>query len=143
MFSIIFFNLFVLIGCHNKNNQILTIKNNSDQNLLYVSSFLYPDTTLKCCPPERGTDEYYRWLIKANSKLVNENCYKDFFITYDTMDIFLFNVDTLYTVPWDTINKNYMILIRYDLSLEDLERLNWTVTYPPTKDMDVKMYQKK
>lgn len=27
---------------------------------------------------------------------------------------------------------NYMVLQRYDLSLQDLQRLNWQISYPPT-----------
>lgn len=33
--------------------------------------------------------------------------------------------------PCDTIRKYVPILHRYQLKLEDLERMNWTVVYPP------------
>jgi len=42
-------------------------------------------------------------------------------------DIFYQN----YTAPCDTIRKYVPILHRYQLKLEDLQRMNWTVVYPP------------
>jgi len=35
--------------------------------------------------------------------------------------------------PCDTIRKYVPILHRYQLTLEDLQRMNWTVVYPPEK----------
>jgi hypothetical protein len=35
------------------------------------------------------------------------------------------------TAPCDTIRKYVPILHIYQLTLEDLQRVNWTVTYPP------------
>lgn len=40
----------------------------------------------------------------------------------------------------DSVRKNVPILQRYRLKLEDLQKLDWTVPYPPTeamKDMDI------
>ena len=44
--------------------------------------------------------------------------------------IFLFSKDTIDQVPWDRIRDEYLILRRYDLTLEDLEAMNWTIEYP-------------
>ncbi|MEO1022414.1 MAG: hypothetical protein AAFW89_07705, partial [Bacteroidota bacterium] len=61
----------------------------------------------------------------------------------DTLSLFVFHVDTLAKYDWEGILKQYNILMRYDLSLEDLERLDFTVTYPPDKSMKgVQMYPK-
>ena len=35
----------------------------------------------------------------------------------------------------DTLRKYVPVVQRYHLTIKDLERLNWTVTYPPTEDM--------
>jgi len=42
--------------------------------------------------------------------------------------------------PCDTIRKYVPVLQRYRLNLEDLQKLDWSVPYPPTeamKDMDI------
>ena len=44
--------------------------------------------------------------------------------------IFIFDAATVDNTPWDTIRKNYLILKRYDLSLKELDSLNFKVTYP-------------
>jgi hypothetical protein len=50
--------------------------------------------------------------------------------TTQKLRIFIFNASIVDNTPWDTIKKNYMILKRYDLSLDDLNKMNWTITYP-------------
>ena len=43
--------------------------------------------------------------------------------------------------PWETVREDYIILQRYDLSIAELEKLNWTIYYPPTEAMkDFYMY---
>jgi hypothetical protein len=48
----------------------------------------------------------------------------------DTLSVFIFHTDTLNKYSWKEIRDGYKILKRYDLSLTDLERMNWTITYP-------------
>ncbi len=62
-------------------------------------------------------------------------------IPSDTLSIYIFNSDTLNKYSWDKIRKEEMFLRRYDLSLEDLKKLKYKVSYPPTPVMsDIKMY---
>jgi hypothetical protein len=40
-----------------------------------------------------------------------------------------------------TIIDNYLVLQRYDLGLEDIQKLGWSLPFPPTEAMkDMKMY---
>jgi hypothetical protein len=48
----------------------------------------------------------------------------------DTLSVFIFHTDTLNKYPWEEVRNGYMILKRYDLSLDDLKRSNFTITYP-------------
>ncbi len=61
----------------------------------------------------------------------------------DTLSVFIFHADTIskYTsegiidryielIGWEIIRDGYKILKRYDLSLEDLEETDFTITYP-------------
>ena len=43
---------------------------------------------------------------------------------------FIYDACILETTPWDTIKAKYIVLKRYDLSLQDLQQMNWTITYP-------------
>lgn len=59
----------------------------------------------------------------------------------DTLSIYLFDDNIFSSDDWADIRENYKILMRYDLSIEDLERLNWKVTYPPSENMkDIKQF---
>ena len=56
----------------------------------------------------------------------------------DTLMVFVFDARLLETNPSHVEDA---LLVRYDLSLYDLRRLNWTLAYPPTENMkDMKMW---
>ena len=44
--------------------------------------------------------------------------------------IYVFDAAIIENTPIDTIKKNYMVLKRYDLTLEDLRAKNWIIEYP-------------
>lgn len=46
----------------------------------------------------------------------------------DTMMVFLFREDSLLANDWK--NAPNFVLKRYDLTIEDLNAINWTITYP-------------
>lgn len=48
----------------------------------------------------------------------------------DTLSLFVFHSDTVNEYSWEKIRKEYKILTRYDLSLQDLENRNFILEYP-------------
>lgn len=58
--------------------------------------------------------------------------WEDFFkeLPNDTLSVFIFHTDTLNNYSWEEVRDGYMILKRYDLSLEDLRDSDFTITYP-------------
>jgi hypothetical protein len=53
----------------------------------------------------------------------------------DTLSIFIFTTDVVKNVSWDKIREDYLVLKRYDLSVDDLKLLEFEVSYPPTPEM--------
>ncbi len=79
--------------------------------------------------------EYYRY----SSSLSWEE--KLSYIKSDTISIYIFHTDTLNRYSWKKICEDYLVLKRYDLSLEDLKTLKFKVPYPPSPMMrEMKMY---
>ena len=103
--------------------------------LLSLNYFLfYPDTVLPQLPQK------FPDLYKINDELHNvimgyteDEIYS--LLPADTLSIFFFDPDTLAKYDWETIRKDYKILIRYDLSRQDLKKLDWCFYYPPTEEM--------
>jgi hypothetical protein len=64
----------------------------------------------------------------------------------DTISVFFFSQDTLNTYSWEEIKHRYKVLRRYDLSIEDIQKLKNKydvpeIPYPPDERMkDMKMY---
>jgi len=123
--------------CHH----YMTIINNSDF-VIYVSgSFLYPDTVdfatrdmnyipnpllqpelNKVNPHSKNTDAIFLYEDCLETRIKSKIC------PSDTMMVFLFREDSLKANDWKDAPN--FVLKRYDLTIEDLNALNWTITYP-------------
>ena len=123
-------------------------RNNTDYTLhFYIADspeieFLYPDTIIAVNEVKFGEPSAS---IRSGS-YVNvggfgkvEEIFK--YLPKDTLSVYFFHPDTLAKYPWETIRKEYNILKRSDLSIEDMQLLDYEIAYPPTEMMkDIKMY---
>lgn len=114
--------------CENFVDHVYSIKiqNNSKDTILFYESYNYPDTLIAKEKPRLVMvfPSEYSFLDSKedwNEVLVPPK---------DTLSIFILSKDTVDKYSWEEIRKTYNILKRYDLSLEDLENLTWTVSYP-------------
>lgn len=129
-------------GCH----PYITLKNNSQIFISGQNQFDYPDTSVSQRNIFLGYDSATKKIKSGDDYSFSwgqGSCFEALFsgggahelLISDTLNLFIFCYDTLVKYDWDVIRSKYKILKRYDLSLEDLKRLNWIVTYPPTEAM--------
>ncbi len=132
MYVLMFFLL--LVGCEKNHDNTLTIVNNSDITIWWQIGRSYPDTTL--------SDEN-EWLVGRNTEQIakphskissfpsdnRETWFKANF-PCDTMMVFVFDSYVMTNLPWEQVKNEYLVLKRYDLSLDDLNRMSWTISYP-------------
>ena len=105
----------------------VVLKNNSDYGVVGLfadlwTGFCYPDTLLPETPVFYINVDSISKALKANT-------------ISDTLSVFVFHIDTLLNHSWKEIRDGYKILVRYDLSAEDLESLRGEIYYPPTAAM--------
>ena len=108
-------------------------------------SFTYPDTSLV---ETRVTRLWEAIPIKKDEEVLTfemgTSSWSKFFkqsVPSDTISFVVYDWEVLENTEWEEIRDNYMILKRYDLSLEDLQKLDFTLYYPPTEAMkDMRMY---
>ena len=118
----------------------LYLKNNSNQDLRFAHpDGDYPDTippieitgvTIKTLSTNRVGGGSGKW----------ESVYK---VNHPSgiMSLTILSCDTLAKYPWEQVREDYNILVRYDLRLQDLYKLNFVIVYPPSEAMkDIKMY---
>lgn len=107
----------------------------------YAIDPLYPDTTL---PTQKTTTVGHILPDETKAIFIRNALWKNIYevkADRDTISFFIYDVDTLNKYPRETIREQYMILKRYDLSFYDLQKLNYTLYYPPTEAMrDMKMW---
>ncbi|MDH6307229.1 hypothetical protein M2451_002462 [Dysgonomonas sp. PFB1-18] len=114
-------------NCHN----YYTFINNSDKKIRLSVSVSYPDSTI--LDGIGGTSD----IVASNSrkKIKIDGCYEiDFELgiiyKHGVAMIFLFDEEIFKEYTFDEIRKNRMWLKKYDMRLEDFQRMNWTITYP-------------
>ena len=111
-------------------------------------SCTYPDTTI-CFTirPGIGLDGGSGWYYipaKETTTAGRPNSHMERWFSafpQDTMSIFIFDEETVNHNSWKIIAEEYLVLQRYDLSIEDIKKLNYNIYYPPTPEMqDMHMY---
>ena len=118
---------------------------NASEYDIYINlSFYYPDTSLV----HEQNVMTPGWNYKVTAHSVNndafENCNSyevEFGYMYDTIIVFIYNSDTLALYGWDYVKEHNLIAQRYDLSLDNLQQLDWRLQFPPSSKMQhIKMW---
>lgn len=112
---------------------VINIENNANHSIGYYFAaggkygVFYPDSL-----PE--SNEYIIYDIRevVSPGFESHLDWKKFFnsLPKDTLSVFIFHTDTLLKYNWDEVRNGYKILSRYDLSLDDLKKINFTIKYP-------------
>ena len=117
--------------------------NESDYDVFVDRSYDHPDTSLLHTQNVMTPG----WDLKVESQSTNDEAflsrgsYESKFIRMDTLIAFVFNADTLSVYGWDYVKEHNMVAQRYELSLFDLQNLNWRLTFPPSEEMrNIKMW---
>jgi len=99
--------------------------------LVYYDFNRYPDTSVPQQNPFLNDTQYELALVSSNETKIEKNEFVKILNSSDrSMMLFIFSRDTIDQVPWPRIRDEYLVLRRYDLTLEDLETMDWTVKYP-------------
>jgi len=110
----------------------ITVINNSSEDVYVHRADLnaekqYPDTSLPASKPallkmpanKRGYfDSKTTWKENLSS------------LPSDTLSVYFIDGSTFENEEWEVIKGNYLIIKRYDLSIEDLEKSNFIISYP-------------
>jgi len=114
------------------------IINNSHQAIYVQGETHYPDT-LYFGHYAGLTSNPEMFKVQSHSSsdkpLQIRDCYEDIFnygveIPSGVLMVYIFDAGVLESTPWSTVVTNYMVLKRFDLSLQNLGEMDWTITYP-------------
>lgn len=118
--------LLALLSCE-RDYKTINYMNNSNLTVTMAYSKNYPDTSLanvifdieNIAPHTKrisGMDN--GWGSEFND---NE---------FGILNFFVLNTAIIDNTPWDTIVKYHMVLKRFEYTVQDMDSLNWTITYP-------------
>ena len=131
--------LLLVHACENEEDnchKTITFTNRTMDTLYVIANSDYPDTLAFQSQPDPLLDPNFTKVLpeESNSQaLWRRDCielaFKDL-IPSDTLMVYVFDAQILESIPWDTVKSQYPVLKRHDLSLEDLQQLNWEIIYP-------------
>lgn len=127
--------LFSMTSCPSKDSEnchnYYTFINNSNKTIRLVGSISYPDSSII-----DGIGSNSNIVSpKEQMKIKKDGCYEvDFelglIFKHGVMMIFLFDEEVFKKYSYDEIREKQLWLKKYDMRLEDFQRMNWTITYP-------------
>jgi len=131
------FGLLLVVCCEASNSkdfhQLITIVNKTDKTMYVDWSTQYPDVNAYKSKPDPSLNGFSK--VPANEStdqiLASKSSYESIFenrIPSGVMMIYVFDGVTLETQGWEHIKSNNLVYKRYDLTLQDLNNMNWKVT---------------
>ena len=119
----------MLMSCHpDKYYTWFTINNNSSKGICYAYSNKYPDYL------PSGAAGAPSIVIQPGTgySLVQAGSLDSYFtsVRSDTLELFIFDARVVQTVPWDSVLAKYLILKRYDLTLDSIRKMKNVINYP-------------
>ncbi len=137
----------IISSCVKDGHETFTVSNHSKQQLFFdwCADYPSPDTIrINVKPNTVEANPGYIIPPLSDKKFGTNQLWgriEKLFYNKTHKSFMLFDYDLLMTENPETIAENYMVLVRYDVTLDDLDRLDWTLHYPPTPAMrDVHMY---
>ncbi|MCT4636638.1 MAG: hypothetical protein N4A72_02925 [Bacteroidales bacterium] len=117
--------------CH----RTIEFRNRTSESIYISASFDYPDTSSFAGMPNPILDAGHSKVLPNSinrSRLRYRGCIESKFkysIKSDTMMIYVFDAEILENNNWEDVKCNYMVIKRYDVSLQDLINNNWIITH--------------
>ena len=144
---LLLFMIFTSCADNTGHNSIIFI-NNTDVPIDVSYSLDYPDLDLGSYDIHNKQEHQRR--IMPNKASSNPLMFGDINASWegrfqvlpvDTLIIQVFDSRIIDEYIWSKIRSDYMILQQYFLSLENLQSVDWRISYPPTPEMkDIKMW---
>lgn len=111
----------------------LLIINTSDKAIVYYFELkMLGDTSLATIAFPLSPENTESEIINPKDTAVLQEGFKRILSNNpnDILMLYLFSRDIIEQVPWERIEDEYLILRRYDLTLDSLEARDWEIEYP-------------
>ncbi len=128
---LIIFTFFVSLcssSCHKSEMyQKIHLKNNSSKAVYYEISYDFPDTILKKSEDFPGQNGSIAYKIESGEQSYMKASH---FVYNPTLQLFILDADVIEHESMDSIVAHYKVLKRYQFTESDMEKVNWTISYP-------------
>ncbi len=130
--NLILLTMFVCLNassCNNKEelHRYIYLKNSSGNTIYYGLSYTYPDTSINKISQVPGNNGSIAHKIPSGGQSTLPAAS---FAYNPTMQLFIFDSNTIENTLWDSIVARRMVLKRYQFTESDVQQINWTITYP-------------
>lgn len=115
----------------------MKIVNNTPTGIYIISSAAYPDTNSYNSISNDKVSFGFEYVNANSSNILSQLCsWDDYFranVKSDTLMVFILldeGQGGRLHLDLEKIMEKHTVLKRHDLTIQDLERMNWTITYP-------------
>ena len=128
--------LLICTGCPESSGEpdsTLIIINNSNETIVHYDEVKAPgDTSLATITYPQTAENTASAIINPHETVRQPDAFKEVLNENPNhvLMLYLFSRDTIELVSWERIVDEQLILKRYDLTLEDLEDMDWVIAYP-------------
>lgn len=106
----------------------ITVENNTNHGVWYLVEYNYPDTSLPIVYDVERMIRPHNFIYHDSKKKWDKVFAED--IPGGKLMIFFIADSIKNNYSWEQIRDQYLILKRYDISYEELEAINYKVSYP-------------
>ena len=135
--------LWTTFSCVKSKDYYINFENNSDKTVIVSEAFDYPSDSIGVLElfysqPDISIKPKTSQLLfggfeKPSSWYIHFYHSQTEYAGY--VSIYVMDAGVKLRYDLETIQKDYMILARYDITQDDIERLDWKISYPPTEEM--------
>ena len=130
-------------SCVYEGHETIIFRNNTDKDIYIARSLEYPDTTYWPWDMLFKTWGRISAFSSSNPEALSMFPPYEHSLGHKILMVFVFDADTIDYYGWSYIRDNHINITkqRYDLSLDDLIKLDFILQFPPTEEMrDIKMW---
>jgi hypothetical protein len=114
---------------------LFSVNNQSSKQIYYSYATSYPDTSINIGYIKPGSTATPSVLLGPGQQFTMSapSSLDDYFaslIPSDTLLVFIYDAKVVMTTPWDSIVNNYIILKRYELSIDNIKKMKNVIVYP-------------
>ena len=121
--------LLLLQGITCYDDREITIHNLSSKDIYFNKQHNYPDTTIREYNPSQDPRNHKVKSKEIGYVIAINTTWEYLFEDLEKLQIFIYDAEVIENTPWEVVRRDYLVLKRYDLTLQDIKDRQWRIEF--------------